>query len=152
MITKLDTPSADPRIASEREFQQFLRIEQRRAERSGRPLVVLTLRTTEPLEVAVASRSKELLLKLLPASVRETDLIGWSEVAGGFRILCTETGTNHGDAAGLAIVRRLQDLLATSLPFGDIRFIQFSFESYPQTSASSEGRVLNAERQAAFAR
>ncbi len=114
-------------VASDSEFQRVLRNEKRRAERSGRPIVVVTLRTTKPSSAPEGSGLGALVASILVAAMRGTDLVAWCDGAVG--ILCTETGASPGEDAGTAIVQRLKELLSTALPAEEFNSVEFSFET-----------------------
>jgi len=114
-------------VASDSEFQRVLRNEKRRAERSGRPIVIVTLRTTPLANALEGSGIAAMLASILLTAMRGTDLVAWCDGAVG--ILCTETGASHGEEAGIAIVQRLKDLLSTALPVEESNRVQLSYET-----------------------
>jgi hypothetical protein len=102
---------------SEETFRYFLRIEQKRLERSRSPFLLLLVsaktegRAEEPFSAAVSSR----LFSALDITVRDTDFTGWYRqgfVAGAVLTQLDATGTD----IHRLIVERVRRAIAADLP------------------------------------
>jgi len=134
----------DQRVGSGSEFEQLLASEQRRSERSGRPYVILRLTLGDPYSLSAATVLP--LLPLVCAGLRSTDWITWHEANFTLGVICTETGTCDGAAAGAAIVARIRQLLATSLPAEIMSGVRFSIETSSPQGANPRTSELEADR------
>ena len=118
---------------NEEAFRYFLRIEQRRSERSGRPFLMLLLSLKEkgdqrmPVDPAVAAK----IFSALWLCLRETDFMGWyrsGEVAGA---VLTRIGSAQSADASELIRGRVSDALRESLPSGVFKRFEVHVHQMP---------------------
>jgi hypothetical protein len=105
----------------ERAFRYFLAIEQKRAERSGRIVLLLLVHLGDAAEAAsISSPMAARLFDALTACVREIDFVGWyctGSVVGavlmqGSNIAPPPSVTQLGARVGAALRRRLPSAIA----------------------------------------
>lgn len=128
---------------SEEVFRHFLAIERKRAERSGRPFLLLLADLAEQASSETRINT-DLAVKLfsgLSRCLRETDFIGWhreERVAGA---VLTELGGGSGGEIDHQVGQRVGAALRTSLPAEVARRLQISVYRYPELEgADAAGR------------
>src|SRR5580698_11387666 len=90
-------------------FQQALRIERRRTERSGRAFALILISDTD-FRANPTAESAESVAAALGTCIRETDVLGWYERHISIGFLMTEIG-EHPFATVEVIVHKLSDAL-----------------------------------------
>lgn len=119
---------------NEEAFRYLLAVERKRAERSGRPflLLLVTLQGQGGVGVRIDARVASGLFSGLCLRLRETDLIGWyheGRVAGA---LLTELGeAARGDVARL-IEERIRGVLGDRLPWNVARRLDVRVHQRPE--------------------
>jgi hypothetical protein len=122
---------------NEVQFQDDLRSEQRRMERSGRPFVVV--RIAAPLLFAAGTRRGSLkrTLRVFSSAARQTDTVGWLETGKVLGVICTELGTHNEAAAGEAIFRKIRKVAARKLRACEIADMGLELDAYSIEPAST---------------
>jgi len=85
--------AALPGVSSEEAFHGILMLERRRAERSGKPFVLMLLDSHQ--ENGTARAILRQALGVLTASTRETDPVGWYRDGGILGVIFTEAGNDE---------------------------------------------------------
>jgi hypothetical protein len=113
-------------------FHRMLWREQKRSERSQKQLLLMTIGVqTSPGtkdDVRLLHRAVDCVTK----SVRDTDLVGWSEANAVFVVLFTELGDIEVHAASRAIQTKVMGCLQKSFPGNQLNKISVSFNPFPQ--------------------
>ena len=136
------TDSFAPRLKTtlfeEQTFAQVFRLERRRAERSGRRLM-LVLISTEDFQGKRARTIVDRVAGALSARIRETDVMGWHRREKTLGILMTETGSLDSKAIQTIMFKVTQALKQSLDPLGFSR-VDLQYELYPSIEgAKSEG-------------
>jgi hypothetical protein len=111
------------RVLPQSSFHQMLTLEHVRSERTRRPFALLTLETDRSGDAAADSEFWSLVLSVLHATTRESDLTGWVEPNASIGILLTEVTPDCGlhslrGRVSVALQRKL-----TPEQFCRIRFV-----------------------------
>jgi hypothetical protein len=137
---------AASQVCSEEAFHALLEIEQRRAERSGRPIVVLLVdlrdRASRPIRLDRPDTARQLFAAMV-GCLRETDVIGWyrqGRVAGA---VLTELGQVVEWEAVRTIGNAVGARLTESLPRALAGGLRVRVQRYPETG-DAEWRVHSA--------
>jgi lipopolysaccharide/colanic/teichoic acid biosynthesis glycosyltransferase len=112
-------------------FQEMLRLERRRTERSGKPFMLVLV---DAADVSRALRME--VFQKIAASIsgctRETDVLGWYERGSKLGLLMTEIG--YADAKDLEVIaRKVTDALQRSLSEESYGLLKLSFCVYPDS-------------------
>ena len=101
----LISPPIAVKLVSQEAFQEILRLERRRTERSGRPFL-LVLISGEELQGNAKGEHWGNISKAIASCIRETDVFGWYEQHGTLGVMMTEIGESPM-AAVETIVRKI---------------------------------------------
>ncbi len=126
--------SYDPPIADELLFRRMLRLERRRAERTGARFALMLIDLEEVSQffsTAVMSN----IANAIGASMRETDITGWQRHASVIGIILTTL--NGADRCTLesAVMERTRNVLALHLDAEQLRHVWISFHFFPEDNA-----------------
>ncbi len=136
-MRKQDRPSlfpTQPEVLGETTFQNLLRLERKRVERSGRRFVLMLLETGSLIRDSGRRHAFNTLLATLLRSTRETDLRGWYESERIFGIIFTEvSGTACGQVLQ-ALLEKTGKALCSALSVEQINEVKLSFHIYPEPS------------------
>ena len=66
-------------ILGEEQFQQMVRLERKRAQRSGKPFLMVHLDMTRYLAQSPDEKARRKMLAALTSATRDTDILGWSK-------------------------------------------------------------------------
>ncbi len=136
---KPEKPRAVPpnqEVLSEKTFQNLLRLERKRVERSGRRFVLMLLEPGSLLRDAAKRPSFNKLLAALLQSIRETDLRGWYEDNAVFGVIFTECCENGCGEVLQALLAKIGNALCNALSVEQINEIRLSFHIYPEPSGA----------------
>lgn len=103
-------------ILDESSFRAGLRREQRRQERSSRAFIVVKMTAPELFGPAGNNRLRKRALRVLSATARQTDTVGWIESGRVLGLICTELGATSEIAAREAILARLEETANLHMP------------------------------------
>jgi hypothetical protein len=123
---------ADRSILHEEAFRRIISLERKRAQRSGKP-VLLTL-----LEIESRMPSEEIrtvlgkLLSALAATTRETDVTGWYQQNCAVGVMFTEIAMEDRDSILATIMARTSDTLRDHLTAQQFNQVGISFHILPQ--------------------
>ncbi len=113
-----------PEFLGRVEFLHALRLEEKRARRSGMAFGVVRIEATEQSQ-ALGER----LVEELRHSLRDTDLCGWFEAGSAAGVIFIELFPETALATGRTLTDELRAGLIAALP--EARKLRFSFSTYP---------------------
>jgi lipopolysaccharide/colanic/teichoic acid biosynthesis glycosyltransferase len=122
-------------ILCEKTFQNLLRLERKRVERSGRQFVLMLLEPGSLLRDPAKRPSFNKLLASLSQSLRETDLRGWYEDEAIFGVIYTEVENGCGEVLQ-ALLGKVGKALYNALSIEQINEIRLSFHIFPEPSGA----------------
>lgn len=123
-------------------FLQILCLERKRADRSGRPFVLMLLR----LGISAKEGKEELLsnvVRTLVCSTRETDVKGWYDSDSTIGVIFTELGSMTGASSLNGLLSKLTATIRGSLGLEASGLLTLSYIIYPQWFSSSRPSVIN---------
>ena len=93
-------------------FQQILSIEKKRSERSGKPFILVVLRSSKMSRARIGGGVLREIQHAILSAVRDTDVVGWHEKKEGeLGIIFTEISDSTQRAA-TAILKRITEALS----------------------------------------
>lgn len=108
-------------------FQNVLRLERRRAERSARPFVMVLVHSDEGDRVVLQQA-----LSVLLSTTRESDLVGWYRDGVTLGILFTELGEGEKTATAQMLLKKIQTALLEGLGKDNHSKFTFSAHVFPE--------------------
>ncbi len=115
----------------------MVRVEQKRAERSGKSFVLMLLEFGISVTAPPQRRALEGALVSLCYSTRETDIKGWYQDGSIFAIIFTEVARSDAKSVADLLLQRVRGLLAAALMQYE-REIKITLEIFPQPSARQD--------------
>ena len=131
---RLNPSDVMQRILSEEFFLGMLCLERKRAERSGKKLVLVTL---DAEDADKTNRKNEILdgaIKAAKAARRETDPFGWYRENSVLGIIFTELGTLDAEATISKLVDKVRQALALNLEADDFKYLSLSIHVFGNDS------------------
>ncbi len=119
-------------IVAEELFTRILRLEQRRTERSGNPLLLMLLDAGTTFQTEQRAEGFQKLVSALSSSIRETDIIGWYKDDSVVGVILTEIGVANKSAIQAAVLARVSAALHSNLDLEQINKIHISFHLFPE--------------------
>lgn len=126
-------PQTMPGCATQAEFRTILYLEQRRSERSGRPLLLILLNAEAIGEAGLRAATLAAILATLRASVRETDKLGWYTTASVLGLLFRDVGSAD---PGLVhdLVNKVSAAVASAVPSSAADAVHLTACLFPQAA------------------
>jgi hypothetical protein len=127
-------PSFEPGLFSRDLFLRLLSLEHKRAERSGRPFMLMLLQSTSSLPW----RKEQVLRKLartLSDSTRKTDVKGWYESGSTIGVMFTEFGASVGEPDVKNLLAKVTDAIHGCLGPEESNQVKLSYGVYPEAAA-----------------
>ena len=121
-----------PEVLEEAEFQRMILRERKRAERSGKPFLLMLLEVSKVATAGKQSCAVGQILSALALSTRDTDVTGWyrgQEVVG---ILFTEISLDRKKSVLATLLLRVSSALREALDLEQFSRIQISFHLFPE--------------------
>ena len=118
-------------VHSQDAFQEFLRLERKRAERSQRRSILMLLKH---LERDPNSESAGILLRAagqLADATRDTDIVGWFATDHIMGVIFTEIGITHVESAAKKLLAKVGDVLSQALTIEEMSAVSIAFQSFP---------------------
>lgn len=115
-------------IYSERYFNEILRLERKRTERSGRPFILVLLDVSEYGEIAGRGRFTE-ISKAICSLTRDIDVKGWYSSGRIIGLILLETS---GSPAAKRVGEKLKSEIVRALGEKDAASVRISFHLYPE--------------------
>lgn len=121
-------------ILDEKAFQGLLRLERKRAERSGRAFILMLLEPGTLLRNPAKRPVFNKVLAALSQSIRETDPRGWYEEGAVFGVIFTEVGEGGCGEMLKMLLAKVGNALQSALSLEQINEIRLSFHVFPEPS------------------
>ncbi len=128
--------SSKQEILSEKAFQNLLRLERKRVERSGRRFVLMLLEPGSLLRDPAKRPCFDKLLASLQQSLRETDLRGWYEHEAIVGVIFTEVSETSCGEVLQALLAKMGEAFYSALTVEQINEIRLSFHVFPEPSGA----------------
>ena len=128
--TAAETAASISKIMPQETFRRMVALEQRRSERSSRPFAVLCIEAGRITPISGENRIWKLILPVLEAATRDTDLIGWHETGLVVGVVLTEIMPDDGLILD-SLVSRIDAMLRKRLPEDEFQQIRFTCDLFP---------------------
>jgi len=112
---------------TEEVFQNVLRLERRRAERSSRPFILILVHSQKADRVVLHQA-----LSVLLSATRESDLVGWYRDGVTLGIIFTELGEGEKAATAQMLLKKIQSALLESLGEENLSKFALSAHVFPE--------------------
>ena len=112
---------------TEEVFQNVLRLERRRAERSSRPFILLLVHSDKGDRLVLQQA-----LSVLVSATRESDLVGWYRDGVTLGVIFTETGEGEKVAVAQTLLKKLQSALFETLGEDNHSKLTISVHVFPE--------------------
>jgi hypothetical protein len=147
---KSDSPatreaSLQPGLFSRELFLRLLSLEHKRAERSGRPFMLMLLQSTN----SQPWRKEQVLQKLartLAESTRKTDVKGWYDSGSIIGVMFTEFGSSMGEPDVNNLLTKVTGAIHDSLGPEESSQVKLSYGMYPEAAGAHPRLSLTGER------
>jgi lipopolysaccharide/colanic/teichoic acid biosynthesis glycosyltransferase len=140
----------EPQLMSEPQFRKALALEEKRAERSRRPFILMLLESDTLLKDGTTRTAHDAVyraIQALVAATRETDIKGWYKAESVIGVIFTELGAAEGHSVANALMSKVTQALSGSLGIEEINKVAMSFHIHPEEAATmAEGIGLSRER------
>ena len=119
-----------PEVSSEEAFHVILKLERRRAERSGKPFILMLLDAHQ--ENGTARAILRQTLAVLTSSTRETDPIGWYRDGAILGVIFTEVGNDEIGLIAETLRAKIRSNLQEQLGSETTEKIAVSLHVFPE--------------------
>jgi exopolysaccharide biosynthesis polyprenyl glycosylphosphotransferase len=126
-------------------FQRFLSWERKRAERSGKCVLLMLLNAKKLLVTKQSNRVLANTVSALSSPTRETDILGWYERNAVVGIIFTELHKSDRDRLQNLMSAEVSARLRANLTEEQVDQIQISFHSFPEDGDKTNGSPLTDE-------
>lgn len=141
---RLSVPSdLTRRILPENLFLGILCLERKRAERSGRRLLLLTIDAEEAAGLSDYKDILGALTKTVNASRRETDIAGWYREGSVLGVLFSEFGPSGQEATGAMLLQRFRGRLTAQLAPDIFRKVQLAVHLFANSGGNDSHNSEN---------
>jgi exopolysaccharide biosynthesis polyprenyl glycosylphosphotransferase len=123
-------------------FQRFLCWERKRAERSGKCLLLMLLNAEKLLATKQSNRVLATIVSALSSPTRETDILGWYERNAVLGIIFTELHKSDRDRLQKLMTAEVSARLRVNLNQEQADQIRISFHSFPEDGDKTNGSPL----------
>ena len=119
-------------LLSEKPFVDMLYLERRRAERSGRPFVLMLLDGRRALAASYKDSLFRSIVKAVSASTRDTDILGWYDHDAIVGVILTELGEGNVRSSVDTVQAKVNVALRRELPLRQVNDVHLSFHVFPE--------------------
>jgi exopolysaccharide biosynthesis polyprenyl glycosylphosphotransferase len=123
-------------------FQRFLCWERKRAERSGKCVLLMLLNAEKLLVTKQSNRVLATIVSVLSSPTRETDILGWYERNAVLGIIFTELHKSDRDRLQNLMNAEVSARLRVNLNQEQADQIRISFHSFPEDGDKTNGSPL----------
>jgi exopolysaccharide biosynthesis polyprenyl glycosylphosphotransferase len=123
-------------------FQRFLCWERKRAERSGKCVLLMLLNAEKLLATKQSNKVLPGIVSALSSPTRETDILGWYERNAVLAIIFTELHKTDSDRLKNLMSAEVSARLRPNLTQEQADQIRISFHSFPEDGDKSNGSPL----------
>ncbi len=143
-ITKTCRPSYrhSSELLTQDMFQRFLCWERKRAERSGKCVLLMLLNAEKLLVTKQSNKVLATIVSALSSPSRETDILGWYERNAVLGIIFTELHKSDGDRLQNLMNAEVSARLRVNLNQEQADQIRISFHSFPEDGDKTNGSPL----------
>ena len=139
ILRRTEYPESDPRTLAEETFQKLLRLEWKRSHRSHRRFVLMLLEAGTPGAINDPELTK--LLRVLPDSTRDTDIVGWYKDRSVLGVIFTEIGSVDERTVRSVLCAKIAKVLRSTLSDEQASQVRLSFQLFPDAEATEDTRV-----------
>jgi exopolysaccharide biosynthesis polyprenyl glycosylphosphotransferase len=125
------TSAEDTSILSEEHFHRMICLERKRAERSGKPFLLMLLDTGRFLATEKNGKLLQNVLSALALSTRDTDVTGWYKNHSVVGIMFTEIAVDLKKSILATMLLRVSSALRDCLTLEQFSQISISFHLFP---------------------
>lgn len=125
-------PASAESILSEEHFHRMIRLERKRAERSGKPFLLMLLDAGKFLPNQKHGKVLENVLSALALSTRDTDVTGWYQQGSVVGIMFTEIAIDLKKSILATMLLRVSSALRDCLTLEQFSQISISFHLFPE--------------------
>ncbi len=122
-------------IADEDFFLQTLALERKRSERSGKPFLLVILRSSEIFEGKAGTKVVRQFQRKACSLIRDIDIVGWYEDEAALGIIFTEIAEASAVVA-TAILRRITEAMSRTLEAEQLAKIAMTCHMFPDDSGT----------------
>lgn len=133
-ITGFDNGNRNSIVLSELKFNALLCQERRRAERSGRPFLLMLATPGRVSENGSGAAYLDGLAPALAAAIRTTDTIGWQRQDQCLGAIFTELGTSEKGAILTSIKNKVTAIIDKQMPGTNTMDLNLAFYLFPESS------------------
>jgi hypothetical protein len=126
----------DRKALAEETFLKLLRLEWKRSNRSRRRFVLVLLEPGNQGVLSALAMNK--VLRVLPDSTRETDIVGWYKDESVIGVIFTEIGAVDDRTVCRVLFAKIAKVLHSTLNPTQAGQIRISFQLFPNSEASDE--------------
>jgi lipopolysaccharide/colanic/teichoic acid biosynthesis glycosyltransferase len=123
---------APPRVLEEEEFQRMICLERKRAERSGKPFLLMLLEVGEVPAEGRKGKALGHIISALALSTRDTDVTGWYRGRSVLGILFTEIAIDLNKSVLGTLLLRVSGALRDGLDLEQFSKIGITFHLFPE--------------------
>jgi exopolysaccharide biosynthesis polyprenyl glycosylphosphotransferase len=123
-------------------FQRFLCWERKRAERSGKCVLLMLLNAEKLLVTKQSNKVLATIVSALSSPTRETDILGWHERNAVLGIIFTELHKSDRDRLQNLMTAEVSARLRVNLNQEQADQIRISFHSFPEDGDKTNGSPL----------
>lgn len=139
-----DWGDQDHHFYDEPVFAEVLRLERKRAERSGRPFLLMLIDVRKIVHRRDGKDVFEKIISQLNLHTRETDIKGWQAYKSVIGIIFTEVGEHDKDFIIDRITQRVRNSLFYVIESSPFRAINFSMKWFPNGEKADEDHTYEA--------
>lgn len=126
------TVRAEVEVLPEEHFHRMVRLERKRAERSGKPFLLMLLDTGRFAASQKNNRVLQNIFSALGLSTRDTDVIGWYKDNAVVGVMFTEIAVDLKKSILGTMLMRVSSALRDSLTLEQFSQINISFHLFPE--------------------
>ncbi len=133
------TPRNRVSTLQEETFHDMLTLERRRAERSGKPFVLMLIDAAAFIESRTAESVMQSLVPIILTSTRETDLVGWYKKGSVLGVIFTELGLESKTPITDILRSKITSAMHTDLGRRIASKLRLAVHLFPEGHNQNEG-------------
>lgn len=118
-------------VLNEETFTGMIAVERKRTERSGEPFLLMLIETGSNQRVGKDQRAIDNIMSILPASIRETDIIGWYKNRVTIGLIFTGISSNNINSIVSTILNKVSTTLSGQLTPAQFDQVSISLHVFP---------------------
>lgn len=116
----------------EEEFLRVIGHERKRAERSGKPSLLMLIESEPQFSLEKNDKTLRTILSALAKATRETDITGWYKDDRVIGVLFTEITSGDGESIVTTVMTRISEVLRRQLSSRQFDQANISFHLFPE--------------------